>query len=252
MEMLDPNGKWYFFFWGDTVNGGIKFMKKWIMAIIVSIPCVIVLVTFFIPSVPWKKEKAKEIAEEYVQNKYNIDAEALNVSYTLFIDSAEYQVSFSDQKRDIFFDVAVPFDFDEKRCFDTYITSLVSHKMTIWMQEKVSNEWAAKVMVIPGDEYEKVEIGPGMTPEEYEDDFFYWIDIEINQKIGDYAQESEKILRIIEAIKEEGYNPEEILITYLAQSKEGIEIEVDDLENVVNSDDICKLLKEACEDGAYE
>lgn len=81
--------------------------------------------TYLNPIVPWKKQKAVETAEKYVEENYLGDV-AMEGNIEYWRHDGVYIQAFFDKKNQISFSVMITPSFNPEKCTDTYFYELFS------------------------------------------------------------------------------------------------------------------------------
>ena len=193
---------------------------------------------------PWNKQKAADIAKDYLEENYTQEMEYIKVEYPLINWFAlPYTVYFSPvNNADLVFEVAVPSssgrlkrEYDESKDYyyspDNYLLVYFKYWARIPIRNFASDIWGVDANAYAGtrglDFNGGFKIPIGLEEDMAVDEMLNYLDYVASISTGELLdkssmlEEAERILEMIEFIKEREELPTEVLFWYRTGKDEG-------------------------------
>lgn len=198
-------------------------MKKVIFAIIIVLAIFITgTILIYYPAFPHNKNKAKEIAMEYVNKNFEQEMECLAVNVSVW-ENVLYSVYFSPvNSPDIVFEVMISDKFELPDHPDNYVMKRFEKEMYGRLEPLVKSLWGTegKTLLISSQPLFGFRIEEGLDENSTFDDIQgkldYSLSVTINENVNDPEWQTEfvKIYDFINAMQKERYMFEEVIFYY--------------------------------------
>ncbi|MGN0161335.1 MAG: hypothetical protein ACI4AQ_08115 [Lachnospiraceae bacterium] len=191
-----------------------------LMGILVFLLIGVMLIYY--PAFSHNKNKAREIAVEYVNENFEQQMNCLGVNVSVW-ETVVYSVYFSPENdADLIFEVMLSRDFELLGHPDNYILKYYEKEIYKRLESLVASIWSeASVLLIDHQPLFGFQIAEGLdetsTFEDIQGEVSYslWVNINTEMKASKVQTEAAKIYELIKKIQEEQYIFEEISFFYI-------------------------------------
>lgn len=179
------------------------------------------LILIYYPAFPHNKNKAREIAVEYVDEKFEQQMSCLGVNVSIW-ETVMYSVYFSPKNDpDLIFEVMLSQDFELPDHPDNYILKYYEKEMKQRLEPVVASIWPeASILLVDDQPLLGFRIDDGLdensTFEDIQEKVSYalWVNMNTDMKTSEVQTEAARIYELIKKIQEEEYTFEEISFFY--------------------------------------